>query len=208
MFAFSRFTATHGPRGFAQRQQNPHAGAARALIIRFNASAVLFHDFLYDRKPQASTLRLAGDVGIEDRPDQVALKSRAVVGHHDLRYLFWTLLGDTSFDFHACTGPPLERFERIGHQIVQNLANADAVRGNGRQMGREREFQFGGACLDAVQIRHFGNELIEIETGKMHVGRARILAEGIDHLFHRFHLGDDGVGRPLQHLGVFGVHAA
>ena len=66
-------------RRLAQRQQNAHAGAAGALIIRLNAPAVFFHDFLHDREPQARALGLAGDIRVEHGADQVALEARPVV---------------------------------------------------------------------------------------------------------------------------------
>ena len=42
----------------------------------------------------------------------------------------------------------------------------------------------------------------------MHVGRARILAERVDHLLHRIDLRDDGVRRALEDLRVLRIHAA
>ena len=70
----------------------------------------------------------------------------------------------------------------------------------------QQQFEVGARLLGPVEIRDFGDQLVEIEARKMHVGSARILAEGVDHLLHRIHLRDDGGGCALEDLGVLGIH--
>ena len=74
--------------------------------------------------------------------------------------------------------------------------------------GLEQQFELGARVLDPIQIHDLGDQLVQIEAREMHVGRARIFAEGVDHLLHRIDLGDDGVRRPLEDLRVLRVHAA
>jgi hypothetical protein len=77
-----------------------------------------------------------------------------------------------------------------------------------RQDRAEQQLELRGTVLDPVKIHDFGNQLVQIEAREMHVRRPRIFAEGIDHLLHRIHLGDDGVGGAFEYLRILRIHAA
>ena len=72
-----------------------------------------------------------------------------------------------------------------------------AIRFNLGQRSVEIEQQPPLGVLRAVQVDDFGDQLVEVESRDLHGRRARILAERVDHLFHRLYLVNDGGGGTL-----------
>jgi hypothetical protein len=74
--------------------------------------------------------------------------------------------------------------------------------------GSRFEPDFGRRILQPVQLGHLGDQLVQAEMRQLHVRRARVFAEGVDHLLHGIDLLHDGVRGALEQLRILGVHAA
>ena len=58
----------------------------------------------------------------------------------------------------------------------------------------------------AVEVGHFAHELIEAEVRDVHLRRAGVLAESVDHLLHGLDLLNDGTRAALEDLGIALAH--
>ena len=165
---------------------------------------MLFHDLLHDRQPQAGTLVLGGNVGLEQPSQEVGVDAGPIVAHQELHVGVVILLADPAHDLDPGVGPPIQCLVSILDQVVYHLAQAQGIPIDLRLARLQADIQDISRVGAQVQLDHLGHQPIQDERGDVHLGRPGVVRKGIDHGLHRLDLLDYGVGRPVQHLEVPG----
>ena len=153
---------------FVQRQVDAHARAAPGAIVGLDVAAVLLDDLAHDREPEPGAPRLGRHVRVEDLADQLALEARARCprprSRRPRRRRASTRRVVTVISPSALA---LERLDRVGEQVVQQLPQAARV---GHQLGRapgrastSRRTPRPATCA-RYRSRHLGHELVQVDA--------------------------------------------
>src|SRR6185312_4126149 len=184
------------PRAVDQGQQHRDTRPPFGAVVGIDPAAVLLHDLLDDREAEPRALRLARDVRVEDAAQELALEAGHIVthGHRGVLALVLALRGglEPGRDLEPRLRRSLERLERVGDEVVEDLPHPAAVRLDGFEPLVEAQVNGCARVLRAVELRDLGDELIQAEAADPYLRRARVLTEGIYHLLHGLDLLHDG----------------
>src|SRR5579885_931272 len=118
--------AARRPRAVDDGQQHSDPGAAFRAVLGIDPAAMLLDDLLHDREAEPRSLGLARDVGVENPAQELALESGPIVTYRHRGVL--AVLGglEPGGDLEPRLRRAFERLERIGDQVVEDLAHPAA----------------------------------------------------------------------------------
>src|SRR5579883_2010635 len=207
------------PRAVDDGQQYPDTGTAFRAVVGIDPAPMLLDDLLHDREPKPRALWLARDVRVEHPAEELALEARSIVTYrkHRVPAVLPAVLRTLSpaapltfepgRDLQPRLRRALERLERVGDEIVEDLPHPAPVGFDALEPRVEAQVDGGARVLRAVELGDFGDELIQVEPTHPHLRRTCVLAEGVHHLLHALDLLHDGVCGPLEDLRIARRHA-
>src|SRR6267143_1371829 len=209
------------------------SGAPEA-IDQLDPGIVFVDDFLHHRQSESRSTRLGGHVGLESAPKYIRRETGAIVldrkthgppgrveaGNrlvdHDRFRAYHDLAG--AGPYRAGGLRARDRRLRVGHQIVDQLAQVRGVALDRGQVGRQPQldpdrsaFSRAGptrARLGPVQRSDLLHQRVQVQRRQLRRRQPRILAEFVDHALHRGDLIDDRGGAAHQHFGLIGRQLA